>query len=102
MKKLLTALVIIVSMATAGSVCAQGYQKWTVLAEQRNAGAQFNLGVIYSTGQGVVQDDIIRTTFGYGNSRRRQARMAREEKARIARIARIAREKEDGMGHEMW
>ena len=72
MKKLLTALVIIVSLGTAGAVCAQDFDKglraaqsgdfatalkeWTVLAEQGNADAQFNLGVRYATGQGVIQD----------------------------------------------
>ena len=72
MKKLLTALVIIVSLGTAGAVCAQDFDKglraaqsgdfatalkeWTVLAEQGNADAQFNLGVMYANGNGVVQD----------------------------------------------
>ena len=71
-RKLLTALVIIVSMATAGSVCAQDFDKgvraygagdyatalkeWTVLAEQGIAEAQFNLGYKYENGNGVVQD----------------------------------------------
>jgi hypothetical protein len=56
MKKLLTALVIIVSLGTAGTVCAQDFDKglraaqsgdyatalkeWTVLAEQGDAEAQ--------------------------------------------------------------
>ena len=72
MKKLLTALVIIVSLGTAGAVCAQDFDKglraaqsgdfatalkeWTVLAEQGDADAQFNLGVMYANGNGVVQD----------------------------------------------
>jgi TPR repeat protein len=73
MKKLLTALVIIVSLGTAGAVCAQDVDKglsaaqsgdfatalkeWTVLAEQGDADAQYNLGFMYDTGQGVVQND---------------------------------------------
>ena len=73
MKKLLTALVIIVSLGTAGSVCAQDFDKglraydagdyatalreWKVLAERGDASAQINLGLMYSTGQGVVQDN---------------------------------------------
>ena len=72
MKKLLTALVIIVSLGTAGSVCAADFAKglraaqsgdfatalkeWTVLAEPGDAKAQYNLGVMYDRGQGVVQD----------------------------------------------
>jgi TPR repeat protein len=56
MKKLLTALVIIVSLGMAGSVCAQDFQKQKALAEQGNATAQYNLGVMYDKGQGVVQD----------------------------------------------
>jgi len=72
MKKLLTALVIIVSLGTAGSVCAADFAKgfsaykagnsaaavkeWTVLAEQGLADAQSNLGYMYSKGQGVAQD----------------------------------------------
>jgi TPR repeat protein len=72
MKKLLTALVVIVSLGTAGSVCAADFAKglraaqsgdfatalreWTVLAEQGDAKAQYNLGVMYRRGQGVVQD----------------------------------------------
>jgi TPR repeat protein len=73
MKKLLTALVIIVSLGTAGAVCAQDYQEglsfyeagnfaaafkeWKVLAEQGDAAAQSNLGFMCRDGQGVVQDD---------------------------------------------
>jgi TPR repeat protein len=72
MKKLLTALVVIVSMGTAGSVCAQDFDKglraaqsgdfvtalkeWTALAEQGDASAQYNLGQMYDKGQGVIQD----------------------------------------------
>ena len=59
-------------MATAGSVCAQDFNKglraaqsgdfatalkeWTVLAEQGDAAALHNLGLMYGKGQGVVQD----------------------------------------------
>jgi TPR repeat protein len=72
MKKLLTALVIIVSLGTAGSVCAADFDKglraaqsgdfatalreFKVLAEQGNATAQYNLGIMYRNGRGVVQD----------------------------------------------
>jgi TPR repeat protein len=72
MKKLLTALVIIVSFGTAGSVYAQDFDKglraaqsgdfvtalkeWTALAEQGDASAQYNLGQMYDKGQGVIQD----------------------------------------------
>jgi len=65
MKKLLIALVIIVSMGTAGSVCAADFAKgwsaykagdyatalreWTPLAKQGNAFAQYNLGMMYAT-----------------------------------------------------
>ena len=72
MKKLLTALVIIASMGTAGSVCAADFAKgasfykagnfaaalkeWKVLAEQGNAKAQNELGRMYELGLGGVQD----------------------------------------------
>jgi len=71
-KKLLTALVVIVSLGTAGVVCAQDFDKgmsaydagdyatalkeWTVLAERGVAEAQHNLGRMYNNGQGVTQD----------------------------------------------
>ena len=74
MKKLLTALVIIVSFGTAGSVYAQDFDKglraaqsgdfvtalkeWTALAEQGNASAQYGLGFKYRKGIGVVQDNV--------------------------------------------
>jgi hypothetical protein len=66
MKKLLTALVVIVSMGTASSVCAADFAKgwsaykagdyatalreWTPLAEQGNAYAQYNLGILFVFG----------------------------------------------------
>ena len=72
MKKLPTALVIIVSLATTGAVCAQNFQKglraaqsgdfvtairqFKVLAEQGNTEAQFYLGVMCCIGKGVRQD----------------------------------------------
>ena len=72
MKKLLTALVIIVSLATTGAVCAQdrlkgfrafqsgdyatALKEWTVLAKQGHAEAQSALGVMYRKGHGVAQD----------------------------------------------
>jgi hypothetical protein len=70
MKKLLTALVVIVSLGTAGSVCAadfakghgvtQDYKaavKWfRKYAEQGHPMAQNDLGVMYLKGKGVTQD----------------------------------------------
>jgi TPR repeat protein len=56
MKKLLTALVIIVSLGTVGAVCAQDFQSHKEKAEQGDAEAQYNLGLMYDKGQGVVQD----------------------------------------------
>mgnify|MGYP001394367811 CR=1 FL=1 len=73
MKKLLTALVIIVSMGTAGSVCAQDFQngvrayqsgdyatalrEFKALAEQGNAGAQSTIAGMYALGRGVPDDN---------------------------------------------
>jgi TPR repeat protein len=56
MKKLLTALVIIVSLGTAGSVCAADFRELRVLAEDGNAIAQVVLGANYYEGRGVTQD----------------------------------------------
>jgi len=72
LQKLLTALVIIVSMATTGAVYAQNFQRgydaykaedytaalqeWKPLAWQGNAAAQTNLGLMYWSGRGVVRD----------------------------------------------
>ena len=36
---------------------ATALREWTPLAKQGDADAQFNLGLMYSTGQGVPQDD---------------------------------------------
>lgn len=36
---------------------ATALKEWTPLAEQGDAAAQFNLGLMYATGQGVPQDD---------------------------------------------
>ena len=63
---------VIVSLGAEGSVCAQNFQngvkayksgdyatalkEWKALAEQGIAGAQYNLGLMYKNGQGVVQD----------------------------------------------
>ena len=68
MKKLLTTLVVLASMGTAGSVCAADFDKgwsayksgdyatalreWEPLAEQGNAFAQYNLGLMYATCRG--------------------------------------------------
>jgi len=74
MKKLLIALVIIVSMGTAGCVCAADFAKglraaqsgdfatalkeWTVLAGQGHMKARHALGVMYVKGRGVIQDNV--------------------------------------------
>ena len=75
MKSILTALVLGVTilLASGGGGYAQDFQKglkaynkgdyatalreWRPLAEQGNAGAQFNLGFMYENGLGVPQDD---------------------------------------------
>nr|WP_314228397.1 tetratricopeptide repeat protein [uncultured Kingella sp.] len=36
---------------------AQAFRLWQPFAQQGNAGAQYNLGVMYAKGRGVVQDD---------------------------------------------
>ena len=72
MKRLLTVLVIIVSIGTAGVVYAQDFGKGIraygnsdfvtafkeckVLADQGHVDAQYNLGLMYKNGQGVLQD----------------------------------------------
>ena len=73
MKRLLTTLVILTGLiSSAGAVWAQDFNKglkaaqsgdfatalkeWTLLAEQGNADAQYNLGVMYDKGNGVTQD----------------------------------------------
>jgi uncharacterized protein len=74
MKRFLTTLVILTALlGSAGAVWAGDFDKglkayqsgdfatamkeWTPLAEQGDASAQFNLGVMYSKGKGVTQDD---------------------------------------------
>jgi len=75
MRHILTALVLGVTilLASGGGGYAQDFQKglkaynkgdyatalreWRPLAEQGNAGAQFNLGFMYENGLGVPQDD---------------------------------------------
>ena len=37
---------------------ATALREWTPLAEQRDATAQYNLGVMYDNGQGVLQDYV--------------------------------------------
>ena len=73
MKRLLTTLVILTGLlGSAGAVWAQDFNKglkaaqsgdfatalkeWKPLAEQGNAVAQYNLGVMYRNGEGVTQD----------------------------------------------
>ncbi len=73
MRKLFTALMLIVSMGVTGSLCAQDYEKglkaynaqdyatalkeWRFLAERGNARAQYVLGHMYINGEGVIQND---------------------------------------------
>ena len=73
MRKLLSAMVLIVSMGVTGSVCAQDFEKgmkasqagdyatalkeWRYLAEQGDAAAQYALGWMYRQGRGVVQNE---------------------------------------------
>ena len=72
---LLTALVIIVSLGTAGSVCAADFAKgarahkagdyatalkeFTTLVKQGDAGAHHNLGLMYAQGKGVPKDYVL-------------------------------------------
>jgi uncharacterized protein len=42
---------------------ATALHEWTLLAEQGNARAQFNLGIMYDKGQGVTQDDAKAMTW---------------------------------------
>ena len=56
MKKLLTALMVIVSLGTAGSVSAADFRELRVLAEGGDALAQVVLGHNYFEGRGVTQD----------------------------------------------
>ncbi len=76
MKRTLTALVLGVTLllASGGVGYAQDFQKgweaynkgdyatalreWSALAEQGFANAQYNLGVMYGKGKGVLQDNI--------------------------------------------
>ena len=37
---------------------AAAYRAWRPLAEQGNARAQYNLGIMYANGQGVPEDDV--------------------------------------------
>jgi len=71
-KKLLTALLVVGSMAMTGAVCAQDFQKglkayeakdyttalkeWRFLAERGNAIAQLNLAMMFKDGLGIAQD----------------------------------------------
>ena len=74
MKKHLTASVVVFSMGLTCSVFAQDYMKgmkasaagdyvtalkeWRVLAEQGHAVAQNNIGAMYESGRGVIQDTV--------------------------------------------
>ena len=55
-----TALLLFVSgsMASAQQVDAATAKEWRTTAARGDAWAQFNLGVMYSTGQGVVENDV--------------------------------------------
>ena len=73
MKRILTALVLGISLlvASGGFVYAQDLgkgleigdfatvlRKWNALAEQGDVSAQYNLGMMYYNGDGVLQDDV--------------------------------------------
>jgi uncharacterized protein len=77
MKKFISALAVVVVLSVSslnyGTAQAQDFdkglaaaqagdyatalQEWRPLAEQGDAEAQYNLGIMYSNGQGVIQDD---------------------------------------------
>ena len=76
MKQILTSLCLMIAvlLGSAGVSWSADFQKgltaaqsgdfatalreWTPLAEQGDFGAQFNLGVMYRDGQGVIQDNV--------------------------------------------
>lgn len=75
MKKLFASTIVSLVLVIAPSVIAQDFNKgvtaaqsgdfatalreWKPLAEQGSAAAQYNLGLMYTKGQGVLQDNVI-------------------------------------------
>lgn len=60
MKNIITAIVVLflvlnVSVVTASASC-KGFSECSAMAKRGDATAQFNLGLMYATGQGVLQD----------------------------------------------
>ena len=79
---------------------ATAIQEWTPLAEAGNAVTQYNLGVMYENGQGVLQDNVmahmwynIASANGHD-----KAGEWRDERAGLMTSAAI--EKAQGMAHE--
>ena len=57
MKRKLILLVIAVGMIMSGFAYAQDIDALRKVAEQGDAEAQYNLGIMYANGRGVTQDD---------------------------------------------
>ena len=58
MNKLLLPLVLLfVSLTCFGQPTSEQIKEWRKAAEQGNAKAQFNLGVLYEDGNGIPEDD---------------------------------------------
>jgi hypothetical protein len=74
MNRVLNSAILALTLLFSGAVSAQDFQigliaarigdfatalrEWTPLAEQGNASAQLNLGVLYAKGEGVLQDFV--------------------------------------------
>jgi len=79
---------------------ATALREWKPLAEQGNARAQFNLGVMYKNGQGVIQDDVyahmwwnIAASSGNKNAVKSRGIVAkRMTPSQIAKAQKLARE----------
>ena len=56
--KLLTTSFFTLLLGFAGSSYGQSFEETKLLAEQGYVNAQYNLGVMYSNGEGVPQNDI--------------------------------------------
>ena len=62
MKNLHVLLMVSLLTCAGGVAIAQDYdagllKEWKPLADQGHAGAQYNLGLMYANGRGVVEDD---------------------------------------------
>ena len=78
MKKMIVLIALAISMpafAQSGDAALEAAQKgdyatalsiWRPLAEQGNAAAQFNLGLMYEKGDGVQKDDMSRVLTMFG------------------------------------